>query len=178
MQQELEADFPEYDIQIIGINEAGHEIGNPAITDGRDLPWLQDVDSDGNKLSDVWRDKWEITYRDVFVLNQSNEVEGIYNLTIHDLANEANYSELRDMLVDAAMASEADPYMAGDANRDFSFDQFDLVQVMRARKYDTGEAADWEEGDWNGDGLFNRLDVVAALATGNYLAGPYFEVEG
>jgi hypothetical protein len=169
LQQELEAD---YGIQIIGINEAGHEIGNPVITDGRELPWLQDVDDDANGLSDVWRDDWEITYRDVFILDASNEVAGIYNLTINDLANEAKYGELREMLIDTAMA---DHYMPGDANRDLSFDQIDLVQVMRARKYDTGQAATWEEGDWNRDGVFDRLDVVAALATGNYLTGPYSE---
>ena len=79
------------------------------------------------------------------------------------------------MLVDAAMEVDSDPYQAGDANRDFRFDQLDLIQAVRGRKYDTGQSATWEEGDWNGDGLFDRLDVIAALSTGNYLAGPYAE---
>ena len=177
MQREFESEFPELDIQIIGINEAGHETGNAGITDGRDLPWLQDVDGeDSNQLSDVWRDEWQITYRDVVILNASNEIAGVYNLTSNDLASESSYGELKGMLVDVAMSVEADPYLPGDANRDSSFDQLDLVQVARGRKYDTGEPATWEEGDWNDDGVFNRLDVVAALATGNYLAGPYREV--
>ena len=29
------------------------------------------------------------------------------------------------------------------------------------------------EGDWNADGVFDQEDIVAALATGNYLQGPY-----
>ena len=32
------------------------------------------------------------------------------------------------------------------------------------------------EGDWNGDGVFDQEDIVAALATGNYLQGPYAAV--
>jgi predicted RNA methylase len=62
---------------------------------------------------------------------------------------------------------------AGDANRDFRFDQQDLVQVLQAAKYRTGEPATFEEGDWNGDGVFDQLDYIAALMTGNYLQGPY-----
>jgi hypothetical protein len=75
--------------------------------------------------------------------------------------------------------------MPGDANQDLSFDQLDLVQVLQANKYMTGEAATWGQGDWNGapggepgsppagDGVFDQLDVIAALGTGLYLAGPY-----
>ena len=34
-------------------------------------------------------------------------------------------------------------------------------------------AATWSEGDWNADGVFTQVDIIAALATGNYLQGPY-----
>ena len=73
----------------------------------------------------------------------------------------------------------------GDGNRDFAFDQLDIVRVLQVGKYLTGEAATWGDGDWNGgpggypgepppgDGLFNQLDVVAALQTGKYLSGAY-----
>ena len=57
----------------------------------------------------------------------------------------------------------------GDANGDGRFDQLDLVAVLQAGKYRTGQGADWSQGDWNGDGLSDQLDVVAALRTGNYL---------
>lgn len=75
--------------------------------------------------------------------------------------------------------------LPGDANRDFSFDQLDIVQVLQAGKYLTGSSATWGEGDWDGgpggypgepptgDGIFDQKDVVAALQTGAYLAGPY-----
>ena len=77
------------------------------------------------------------------------------------------------------------PLSAGDANRDFAFDQLDLVQVQQTGKYLSGQPATWGEGDWNrapsgdsgsppaGDGVFNQLDIVAVLNAGTYLAGPY-----
>lgn len=40
--------------------------------------------------------------------------------------------------------------LAGDANQDFAFGQQDIVQVLRAAKYLTGEPATWGEGDWGG----------------------------
>ncbi len=45
----------------------------------------------------------------------------------------------------------AGDFQAGDANQDYFFDESDLIQVMKVAKYDTGEAASWEEGDWNED---------------------------
>ncbi len=57
----------------------------------------------------------------------------------------------------------------GDSNGDGIFDQLDIVQVLQAAKYLTGEPATYEEGDWNVDGVFDQLDIVAALQTGNYL---------
>ena len=50
--------------------------------------------------------------------------------------------------------------VAGDANLDCQFDQLDLVQVLQAGKYLTGETATSEEGDWNGDRVFDQLDIV------------------
>ena len=61
----------------------------------------------------------------------------------------------------------------GDANCDTVFNQLDIVQVLQAAKYQTGEPATWQQGDWNGDELFDQLDLVAALQTGNYLKGAY-----
>jgi hypothetical protein len=62
---------------------------------------------------------------------------------------------------------------AGDANEDRQFDQRDIVAVLQAGKYRTGQPATWSEGDWNGDGVFDQFDIVASLQTGNYLQGPY-----
>jgi hypothetical protein len=74
---------------------------------------------------------------------------------------------------------------AGDADQDLDFDQFDLIQVQLAGKYETGLPATWGEGDWNGapggapgsppagNGRFDRFDIIAAQATGLFMAGHY-----
>ena len=103
MQQEIATTHPELNIDIIGINEFGEESDNIAITSGRDLPWLQDVDNNQNGQSDVWRDLWQINQRDVVVVNGNNEIVEVYNLTINDLANSVNFNRLMDIIVDAAM---------------------------------------------------------------------------
>jgi uncharacterized delta-60 repeat protein len=57
---------------------------------------------------------------------------------------------------------------AGDVNLDGVFNQFDIVKVLQAGKYLTGEPASFAEGDWNADGIFDQLDIVEALAAGHY----------
>ena len=92
-----------------------------------------------------------------------------------------------NFLTGGAMAPQL---QAGDANRDFKFDQLDLVQVQVAAKYLTGQAATWGEGDWDGapggsqgspppgNGFFDQLDIIAALGAGKYLTGPYAAIGG
>lgn len=75
--------------------------------------------------------------------------------------------------------------LPGDANQDFAFDQLDIVQVLQAGKYLSGDAATWGEGDWDGgpggypgepppgNGLFDQKDILAALQAGAYVTGPY-----
>ena len=63
------------------------------------------------------------------------------------------------------------PALPGDANRDGRFSQLDIVSVLQAGKYNTGQAAGWGDGDWNQDGLFDQLDIVVALQSGTYLGG-------
>lgn len=62
---------------------------------------------------------------------------------------------------------------AGDTNGDRRFNQLDVIDVLNAQKYRTGDPASWEQGDWNEDGRFDQFDLIAALRTGAYLAGPY-----
>lgn len=173
MQKDLDANHPEFDIELIGVNEFGQEIANSVITQGRDIPWLQDVDANNDGRSDVWVNSWDVVYRDVIIVDEDNTQVGTFNLTTHDLGDPASYETLRQMLIDTALAGQEPDLEAGDANGDYQFDQLDLFQVLRASKYDTGESATWEEGDWNGDNVFDRLDVLAALQTANYLQGPY-----
>lgn len=102
MQQDFDLNFPSLDIQIVGVNERGHESANASVTNGRDLPWLQDVDANSNGQSDVWYDLWNIVYRDVVILDRDNSVHSVYNLTTNDLGVPAKYQTLRNMMLNAA----------------------------------------------------------------------------
>jgi len=105
MQNDLDANYLQLDIRILGMNGAGLESGNAFITAGRDIPWLQDLDANGDGWSDVWR-SWNVTYRDVVILDAENARVGTFNLTTHDLRIPANYNTLRRMFVDAASVPE------------------------------------------------------------------------
>jgi hypothetical protein len=96
MQDEVAAETPGTIIRILGCNQIGAEGANPTITAGRDIPWTQDT-----MAANVWVD-WGINYRDVVVTDVDNIPIAVYNLTDHDLANPANYAELKQILKDAA----------------------------------------------------------------------------
>lgn len=83
-------------IQILGVNEIGLESDNELITSGRTIPWLQSTSDD-----DAWT-LWNVEYRDVYVVGADSEHVATYNLTEHDLAEPANYSALKSMLLSAA----------------------------------------------------------------------------
>jgi hypothetical protein len=81
-------------------------------------------------------------------------------------------------LLPVSIRGQAEPQVAltdpglrsnpGDANRDGRFDRFDLMEVLKAAKYQSGQPAAWEEGDWNADGVFDALDVALAQQTDCY----------
>jgi len=73
--------------------------------------------------------------------------------------------------VGGSPGAEGMPRSAGDANDDGQFDSSDMMLVLAAGKFETGQTARWEEGDWDGDGLFTFDDVLAALATGTFETG-------
>ena len=96
MKDQLEAEHPELAINLLGVNEVGHEAGNTLVTTGRDIPWLQDTaESD-------WWGIWDPTYRDVIVLDGHGELVLVYNLTQKPITENANYFELYDLLVSLA----------------------------------------------------------------------------
>ena len=145
---------------------------------GRDLAWLQDVDADGNRVSDVWYDLWEITYRDVIVVDHAGQVVDVLNLTANNLADSENYDFLLNLLVSTAEAiPTAD--IPGDANRDGIFNSTDLVQVFQRGKYEDEVSGNsvWEDGDWDGDGDFTTGDLVTAFQAGHYVPRVQLPVE-
>ena len=86
---------PETGIAILGVNEAGYA-NNEAICEGRDIPWLQDTQEDD------WWGSWEITYRDVVILNRDGNEDAVFNLTEHDLGNPNEYAAFKALLLDVA----------------------------------------------------------------------------
>lgn len=96
MQDEINADGG--GVQILGVNEVGHESGNATMTNGRALPWLQETAG-----QPVWT-PWAVEYRDVIILDGANRRIGTYNLTEFPLSDPANYAELKAMLESAAGA--------------------------------------------------------------------------
>jgi hypothetical protein len=99
MQIELDATHPDLAIELLGINEAGHESGNLLMTLGRNLPWLQDPDGE------VWV-SWGVAYSDVVIVDADGEGLAFVNLSTFDLAVPANYAVQRDYLIDAALLPE------------------------------------------------------------------------
>jgi hypothetical protein len=87
-------------VVLVGVNEDGHQVDDynapAAFCAGRDLPLLEENLSDG-----VWA-SWAVTYRDVVILDDNNEVIEVFNLTDNDLSDTANYEALRDILATAA----------------------------------------------------------------------------
>jgi len=77
------------------VNPAGYESGNAAMYAGRSLPLLQETGAD-----DVWGD-WSVAYRDVVILDSTNVIVDVFNLTSHDLSVAANREALKRKLRDA-----------------------------------------------------------------------------
>jgi len=96
IQAEIDAVETVRPVHILGVNDIGLEAGNDGMTAGRSLPWLQP-----GADQDIWT-LWNVTYRDVVILGPGNEHVGTYNLTVHDLADPANYEALNAQLLDAA----------------------------------------------------------------------------
>lgn len=100
MQTELDAVTTLRPIRILGINEIGHESANTAMTAGRVLPWMQ-----ATAAVNVWQ-LWQVTFRDVIVVNGRSERVTAYNLTTQDLAVAGNYAALKNILLEEANRAE------------------------------------------------------------------------
>ncbi|MGE0760165.1 MAG: hypothetical protein AB7O38_24345 [Pirellulaceae bacterium] len=181
MQADLRSSYPLLDIQIIGVNEFGQSSANAQMMSGRSLPWLQDGDANGNQESDIWYDSWSVTYRDVVILGGDNESVGVYNLTSHSLADTANYAELRQMLVNAAMAVQKpwqNPTLRFDVNGDGYEAPLDVLTIINSLNRDgprvlpppTGTVLTAPYFDTDGDGHIAPFDVLQAINHLNRMA--------
>jgi len=82
-------------VSLLGVNASGEERDNALITVGRTLPWLQDRPGE-----DAWAN-WGVTWRDVVILDSTNVIVDVLNLTDHNLADPANRETLKQKLRDA-----------------------------------------------------------------------------
>lgn len=96
MQVELDLNHPGLRVQLLVINGVGYESGLEDLYEATALPVLQD-----DEKAQVWT-TWEAAWRDTYVLDGRNELEGVYNLTEHDLSDPVQYQGLIDLLVAAA----------------------------------------------------------------------------
>jgi hypothetical protein len=96
MQAELALEATLLDVQILGVNEDGHQGGNAGICAGRTIPWLQDLGANG-----VWS-SWGVGYRDVYIVDETNRLLDVYNLTTHNLQLPSEYEQLKALLRTAA----------------------------------------------------------------------------
>ena len=61
----------------------------------------------------------------------------------------------------------------GDTNIDGSVDILDAANFLAFGKFDTGQAASWNEGDFGYDGIVDLLDAADFLSTGLFDTGSY-----
>lgn len=94
MQARLDAEAPGA-IRLFAINAAGLESGNEGFVMGKSLPLLQDT-----AAVDAWA-LWQVTYRDVVVLDAEGRRRDVFNLTDNDLTSPANQATLEQILLGA-----------------------------------------------------------------------------
>ena len=96
MQAQLENNHPNLDIEIFAINMIGTGAGAGSLSSNINLPMVQDSSTLG-----IWND-WGAAWRDVFILNENNELVMVYNLTQNNLGNTSNYNTLMSHFIDIA----------------------------------------------------------------------------
>lgn len=115
--------------------------------DGRDIPWLQGEDG---LLSEIWA-LWNVTYRDVIILDAANREFAVFNLTQNDLANVDRRDALKSLLRAAAEHSNDPANLDGD--RDGLPDPWEL-------RYFDDLAAD-PRSDTDSDGMTEDAERIA-----------------
>ena len=171
IQRELNATHPDLDIQILGMNQAGLEIGNPNVTEGHEIPWVQDVDSDNDGKSDHWLNTWDYAYRDVVIVDANNVPQDVYNLTVNDLGVQSNRDQLTQLILDTTTATAnawTNPEDPLDVNGDKSISPLDALLVLN-RLNSIGSGKLGERGpddhylDTNSDDNVSPIDALLVI---------------
>ena len=89
-------------MEILGINGVNFAGFNSLVTSQRSLPWLQDTRQDN-----VWG-RWNVRWRDVWIVDSLGQLKTVYNLTDYDLANPVNAAELLRLFLKEAKVVDSD----------------------------------------------------------------------
>jgi len=177
LQKDLEAAHPVLRIQLLGANAYGQEMANAYVTQGRELPWLQDVDANQDYRGDAAA-VWDPSFRHLYILDGENVEVASFDLDRKDLQQPANYAALRELLIDAAMTSQR-PWRNADNPLDVNhngnveaLDALNIINRLNAQgphELPVPQAGDpLRYYDCNGD---NHLSPLDALNIINYLNG-------
>lgn len=180
LQDELRTHYPASPTRLLGINKVGAEIGNASMTSQRDIPWLQDGDTNGDGQSDVWLNSWPYEYRDVVLVDGDGEFHEVFNLAENDLTTVTSYELLKGRLLGIASYSPATEWQAPveplDVDNSSRISPVDaLLVVNELGVHPQGQLPPLAEVgsyvDTDGDGVvspvdallvINQLDVIAA----------------
>ena len=85
----------------MAVNEIGYESGQEKMSALGDLPLLQDIPNQA-----VW-EAWEVTFRDVVILDDMNECYAVFNLTANNLEEAENMQALKMILESAVQGLDS-----------------------------------------------------------------------
>ena len=100
------------------------------------LSWLQETSDER-----VWTN-WGVTYRDVWILDSSNRLSGVFNLTQHDLSRASEFTALKSMFIAVANS--------GDGDKDSLPDQWEALYPESTEP----------DADKDGDGYSNFVEFA------------------
>ena len=103
MYQELTAELPQSGFFFSGVNEAGYDNFEYVTNPGSTQPWVQDTED-----VDVWH-SWEVTYRDVVILDGENKRRAVFNLTSDTLYLPDNYDDIKNTVRHLILYNELPP---------------------------------------------------------------------
>jgi hypothetical protein len=102
IQDELRSENPGWNIEILGVNDKNDASFAAWMAEGRKLPVLQDT-----AAADAWT-AWNVTYRDVRIVDPQNRLAAVFNLTQNPLDSAANRETLKQFFRAAARVSDTD----------------------------------------------------------------------
>ncbi len=160
----------------------GMAVNDDDIGGGRDSQWMWETDN-----GDLWR-RSDVFPSVELVDDLAPGIEGDYNangaldsgdldlnasvgIANRDLSYDLNEDGVVNTADRIAWVNGLKNTWMGDADLNGVFDSSDLVKVFSAAKYESGQAATWDQGDWDGDMTFNSGDLVAAFSNAGYDAG-------